>query len=65
MNVILILLDSLNKSFIGPYGNQRVETKNMDKLAERGVVFENHFLCSAPLISFQIFYRSYKTYLFI
>ena len=48
MNVILILLDSLNKSYIEPYGNQRVETKNMQKLAEKGVVFENHFLCSAP-----------------
>ncbi|MHA1293187.1 MAG: sulfatase [Promethearchaeota archaeon] len=48
MNVILILLDSLNKSYIQPYGNERVETKNMLKLAEKGVVFENHFLCSAP-----------------
>lgn len=43
MNVILILLDSLNKSYIGPYENKVVEIKNMDKLAERGVVFENHF----------------------
>ncbi|MHA1293186.1 MAG: sulfatase [Promethearchaeota archaeon] len=47
MNVILILLDSLNKSYIQPYGNKRVETKNMQKLAEKGVVFENHFICSA------------------
>ncbi|MFX1411647.1 MAG: sulfatase [Promethearchaeota archaeon] len=50
MNVILILLDSLNKSFIGPYGNQHVKTKNMDRLAEKGIVFENHFLCSAPCL---------------
>jgi len=48
MNVILILLDSLNKSYISPYGNKTVETKNLQKLADKGVVFENHFLCSAP-----------------
>jgi arylsulfatase A-like enzyme len=50
MNVILILLDSLNKPYIEPYGNKRVETKNMQKLAEKGTVFENHFICSAPCL---------------
>ncbi|MHA1273870.1 MAG: sulfatase [Promethearchaeota archaeon] len=47
MNVILILLDSLNRSYISPYGNKVVETKNMEKLAKKGVIFENHFICSA------------------
>ena len=50
MNVILLLLDSLNKSYIGPYGNKKVETNNMNKLAERGITFENHFICSAPCL---------------
>jgi len=50
INVILILLDSLNKAYIGPYGNQRVETKNMDRLAKKGIVFEHHFLYSAPCV---------------
>ena len=36
MNVIFILLDSLNKSYIEPYSNKHVETKNMQKLAEKG-----------------------------
>ncbi|MHA1311654.1 MAG: sulfatase [Candidatus Helarchaeota archaeon] len=48
MNVILILLDSLNKSYIEPYGNKRVRTPNLMKLAKKGVVFDNHFLGSAP-----------------
>jgi arylsulfatase A-like enzyme len=50
MNVILILLDSLNKTYIEPYGNKIVETRNMQKLADKGTVFENHFLCSAPCV---------------
>lgn len=48
MNVIFILLDSLNKPYLEPYGNKKVETKNMQKLADKGVVFENHFIASAP-----------------
>ena len=48
MNVIFILLDSLNKSYLEPYGNKQVETRNIQKLAQKGLVFENHFLCSAP-----------------
>ena len=48
MNVIFILLDSLNKSYIEPYGNRIVETRSMQRLANKGVVFENHFLGSAP-----------------
>ncbi len=48
MNVIFILLDSLNKSYIEPYGNEEVETKSMQRLAEKGVIFENHFIASAP-----------------
>lgn len=48
MNVIFILLDSLNKSYIESYGNKQVETKNLQRLAEKGIVFENHFICSAP-----------------
>ena len=48
MNVIFILFDSLNKDYISPYGNNEVETKNLQKLAEKGVVFTNHFLGSAP-----------------
>ena len=48
MNVILILIDSLNKDYIEPYGNKTVKTPNLQKLANKGVVFTNHFLSSAP-----------------
>lgn len=48
MNVILILLDSLNRSYIEPYGNQIVKTPNLKKIAEKGVVFTHHFIGSAP-----------------
>ena len=48
MNVIMILIDSLNRHCLGPYGNTVVRTPNIDRLAERSVVFDNHFIGSAP-----------------
>ncbi len=47
MNVIMVLVDSLNRHMIGPYGGE-VPTPNMDRLAQRGVVFDNHYIGSAP-----------------
>ena len=40
LNVLLIVADDLNCD-IGAYGNMVVKTPNIDRLASRGVVFEN------------------------
>lgn len=48
MNVLFILLDSLNFHSIGAYGNDRVRTPNMDRLAARATIFDNHFVNSMP-----------------
>ncbi len=48
MNVILILIDSLNRHYLSPYGCRRVKTPNIEALASRGVTFTNHFIGSAP-----------------
>ena len=48
MNVITILIDSLNRHCIGPYGNKIVKTPNLDKFAARAAVFDGHFVGSLP-----------------
>lgn len=48
MNVIMILIDSLNLNCLGPYGNKFVKTPNLDRFAQRSLVFDNHFIGSAP-----------------
>jgi len=48
MNVILILLDSLNRHYLPCYGNDWVKAPNITKVAERGTVFDNHFIGSSP-----------------
>jgi arylsulfatase A-like enzyme len=55
LNVLLIIADDLNCD-IGAYGNLVVETPNIDRLAERGILFENahnqYPLCGPSRASF-------------
>ena len=48
MNVVLILLDSVNRHYLSCYGNDWVQTPNIQQLADRGLVCDNHFIGSAP-----------------
>ena len=48
MKTIFILMDSLNRHYLGLYGAGRVRTPNLERLAARGIVFENHFAGSMP-----------------
>jgi arylsulfatase A-like enzyme len=48
MNTILILIDSCNRHYLSSYGCKDVSTPNIGELADRGVVFTNHFIGSAP-----------------
>ena len=49
MKAIFILLDSLNRRFL-PFYNPGADTilPNMQRLADRGVIFEQHWCGSAP-----------------
>ena len=49
MKAILILTDSVNRRFLNCYGStEPAFTPNLDRLAQRGTVFENHWCGSAP-----------------
>lgn len=48
MNTIVVLMDSLNLHCLEPYGATHVRTPNLQRLAERSVVFDNHFVGSLP-----------------
>ncbi|MFX1301766.1 MAG: sulfatase [Promethearchaeota archaeon] len=43
MKVILIFFDTLRKDFLEPYGCKWVQTPNFNRLAEKTVIFDNHF----------------------
>jgi arylsulfatase A-like enzyme len=48
MKTIFIVMDSLNRHYLSLYGAGRVRTPNLDRLAARGTLFENHFSGSMP-----------------
>jgi arylsulfatase A-like enzyme len=47
-NVIVVLLDSLNRHMLGAYGGREFETPNLDRFAARAVRFDRHFAGSLP-----------------
>jgi len=50
MNVIMIMSDSMRQDHLGCYGNDWIETPNLDKLAEESVVFENAYCEGLPTL---------------
>ena len=49
MRTIFITLDSLNRHSLNCYNDQSfVQTPNIDRLAQRGLVFDNHYCGSMP-----------------
>jgi len=47
-NVIVLLLDSLNRHMIGAYGGREFATPNIDRLAKRALKFTTHYVGSLP-----------------
>jgi arylsulfatase A-like enzyme len=48
LNVILVLIDSLNKHYLSAYSDTHVATPNLTKFAEKSWRFNNHFVGSLP-----------------
>jgi arylsulfatase A-like enzyme len=49
-DVVVVLLDSLNRHMLGSYGGSEFDTPNLDRLAKRSVRFTNHHAGSLPCI---------------
>jgi arylsulfatase A-like enzyme len=43
MRILLITIDALQPAYLGPYGNEWIETPTLDRWAAAGVVFDQHF----------------------
>lgn len=49
-NVVVVLLDSLNRHLTGPYGSTEFETPNLDRFARRALRFDRYYTGSLPCI---------------
>ncbi len=50
MKTVFFLLDSLNRHLLSPYGGTRIATPNFDRLAQRCVTFDKHYIGSMPCL---------------
>jgi len=50
MNVIVILSDSLRADFLGCYGNEWIQTPNIDRLADESALFERAYSEGLPTL---------------
>lgn len=48
MKAVFVLFDSLNKAALNCYGGTRINTPNFNRLAEKSVRFDNHYIGSMP-----------------
>ena len=48
MKVIFIVLDTVRRDYLEPYGNAWVKTPNIQRIAQRGITFDNHWVGSLP-----------------
>ncbi len=64
-NIIFLLADDQNTDSMGCYGNPDVQTPNLDKLADDGMAFDNHYnttaICMASRASVMTGMYEYKT----
>jgi arylsulfatase A-like enzyme len=49
-NVVVVLMDSLNRRLVEPYGGREFETPQLARFARRAVRFDRHFTGSLPCI---------------
>ena len=43
--VIFIMTDTTRRDMLGCYGNEKMQTPNLDKLAENGLRYDNAYTC--------------------
>ena len=48
MKIVFVLLDSLNRNAMAPYGSKTVHTPNFTRFQQRAVTFDNHYVGSLP-----------------
>lgn len=48
MNIIMVLIDSLNRGHLSAYGATGFHTPNLDRFAQQATLFTNHYVGSLP-----------------
>ena len=50
MNILLVISDTFRRDHLGCYGNPWIHTPNLDRLAEKAIVFDRFYAASFPTV---------------
>ena len=50
MKTVFVILDSLNRGAMEPYGSEFVHTPNFSRFQKKAITFDNHYVGSLPCI---------------
>ena len=50
MNVIVLINDTFRRDHLGCYGNQWIQTPNLDRFAEGAAIFDRYYAASYPTV---------------
>lgn len=50
MNIVLIISDTFRRDHLGCYGNSRIRTPHLDRLADQAIIFDRCYAASFPTI---------------
>ena len=48
MKTVFVLFDSINRLMLEPYGSKILKTPNFQRLSEKAVTFDSHYIGSMP-----------------
>ena len=51
MKTVFVLFDSINRLMLEPYGSKILKTPNFQRLSEKAVTFDSHYIGSMPCLS--------------
>lgn len=54
--VILLMTDTTRKDMLGCYGDDRMKTPNLDRLAGEGIRYENAYTCQLYVVPHVVLY---------
>ncbi len=43
--IVVLMTDTTRKDMVGCYGNEKMKTPNLDRLAQEGIRYENAYTC--------------------
>ena len=59
--IVVLMTDTTRKDMVGCYGNEKMKTPNLDRLAQEGIRYENAYTCQPVRHEVQFLLEHFRT----